>query len=137
MLGYAGLNEIALDPLDAAVRSFFIQLHQAAVTCDVASHDGSQPTRHRAARRHTISPRLLEVANFGHAQVSANRKTRCRRHAITAPEDLTLSSWQQAIIFPGWDKPTRNAQAATKRRKRMQRGPIDQAADRALDGISM
>ena len=40
----AGLNEIALDPLDAAVRSFFIQFHQTAVARDVAGHDRCKAT---------------------------------------------------------------------------------------------
>ena len=34
------LDEIALDPLDAIMRSFFIKLHQAAVAGNIGGHDG-------------------------------------------------------------------------------------------------
>ena len=39
MLCNAGLDEFALDPLDATVRSFFIQFHQTAVAGDIAGDD--------------------------------------------------------------------------------------------------
>jgi len=45
VLGNARLDEIALDPLDATVRSFFIEFHQAAVASDIASDN-----RHQTAR---------------------------------------------------------------------------------------
>src|ERR1700687_5041437 len=41
----AGLDEVALDPLHATVRSFFIDSHQAAVARDIASDNRSKTTR--------------------------------------------------------------------------------------------
>jgi hypothetical protein len=45
MLCNAGLYEVALDPLDATVRSFLIDLHQAAVARDIARDNRSKTTR--------------------------------------------------------------------------------------------
>ncbi|MGH9808943.1 MAG: hypothetical protein ACRD9W_17120, partial [Terriglobia bacterium] len=42
---YAGLDEAALDPLHATVRSFFIDLHQPAVARDIARNDRSKTPR--------------------------------------------------------------------------------------------
>src|ERR1700737_1831484 len=61
----AGLDEVALDPLDAIVCSFLIDLHQAAVAGDIARDDRSKTTRCRLARRLAASARLC-VANLGH-----------------------------------------------------------------------
>ncbi len=66
VFGDAGLEEIALDPLDAVVRSFFVELHQAAVAGDIACHD-----RRKTARRCCAAWRLamlarFKVANFAH-----------------------------------------------------------------------
>src|SRR5882757_7471615 len=41
----AGLNEFALDPLDAIVRSLFIDLHEPAVARDVARDDRRKTAR--------------------------------------------------------------------------------------------
>src|SRR5437588_7375633 len=41
----AGLYEVTLDPLHAKMRSFFIDLHKAAVARDIASDDRSKTTR--------------------------------------------------------------------------------------------
>ena len=46
----AGFDEIALDALDTVVRAFFVDLHQAAVTGDIACHDGRKAARHWFAR---------------------------------------------------------------------------------------
>jgi hypothetical protein len=62
---YAGFYEIALDPLDATVCSFFVNLHQAAVARDVACDNRSKTTWRHLARRLATFTRL-EVANFGH-----------------------------------------------------------------------
>ena len=35
----SGLDEVALDPLDAVVRPFLVDLHLAAVAGDIAGHD--------------------------------------------------------------------------------------------------
>src|SRR6202011_2592625 len=45
MLCNAGLYEVALDPLDTTVRSFLIDLHQAAVARDIARDNRSKTTR--------------------------------------------------------------------------------------------
>jgi hypothetical protein len=62
---YAGLDEVALDPLDATVRSFLIDLHQAAVACDIARDNRSKTTRCRLTRRLATSARF-NIANFSH-----------------------------------------------------------------------
>ena len=41
----AGLYEVTLDPLHAKMRSFFIDLHEAAVARDIASDNRSKTTR--------------------------------------------------------------------------------------------
>jgi len=41
----AGLYEVTLDPLYAKMRSFFIDLHEAAVARDIASDNRSKPAR--------------------------------------------------------------------------------------------
>jgi hypothetical protein len=41
----AGLDEVTLDPLHAKMRSFFIDLHQAAVARDIASNNRSKTPR--------------------------------------------------------------------------------------------
>jgi hypothetical protein len=46
------------------MRAFFIELHKAAVTTDIAGHDSSETARrHSAARRHIISGGI-NIANF-------------------------------------------------------------------------
>jgi hypothetical protein len=42
---YAGLYEVTLDPLHAKMRSFFIDLHEAAVARDIASDNRSKTAR--------------------------------------------------------------------------------------------
>jgi hypothetical protein len=61
----AGFDEIALDTLDTVVRAFFVDLHQAAVTGDIACHDGRKAARHWIARWRANSA-LFEIANLGH-----------------------------------------------------------------------
>ena len=61
----AGFDEIALDALDTVVRAFFVDLHQAAVTGDIACHDGRKAARHLFARWRANSA-LFEIANLGH-----------------------------------------------------------------------
>ena len=41
-----GFDDFALEPLDALVRPFLVDLHQAAVAGDIACHDGGQTPRH-------------------------------------------------------------------------------------------
>jgi len=65
VLDDAGFDEITLDPLDARVRSLFIDLHQPAVAGDIACNDRSKTARHRLARRLANSARL-DIANFCH-----------------------------------------------------------------------
>src|SRR5467141_3433252 len=43
----AGLDQAALDPLDAAVRSFFIDFHKAAVAGDITRDDRGKTARRR------------------------------------------------------------------------------------------
>src|SRR6267142_4032552 len=45
VLGNAGLDQAALDPLHAAVRSLFIDFHQAAVARDIASDNRRKTAR--------------------------------------------------------------------------------------------
>src|SRR6185437_7983076 len=65
----SGFDEVALDPLDAGVRPFFVDLHQSAVAGDVAGHDRSKTPRRGLARG--LTPRWLstsarfDVANLG------------------------------------------------------------------------
>lgn len=61
----AGLNEIALDALDTVVRAFFVDLHQTAVTGDIACHDGRKAARYWFAWWCANSA-CLDVANLGH-----------------------------------------------------------------------
>ena len=61
----AGLDEVALDPLDAGVRPLFVDLHQAAVAGDIAGYDRSKAPRRWLARWLTGSARL-DVTNLGH-----------------------------------------------------------------------
>ena len=65
MFDDAGFDEVALDPLDARVRPFLVDLHQAAVAGDIACHDGRKAARRRLARWLAGSARL-ELANLGH-----------------------------------------------------------------------
>src|SRR4029077_5585702 len=62
----AGLDELALDPLDAVVRSLFIDLHQAAIARDIACNDRRKATRGRLARGLAASSARFDVANFRH-----------------------------------------------------------------------
>jgi hypothetical protein len=41
----AGLDEVTLDPLHAKMRSFLIDLHEAAVACDIAGDNRSKTAR--------------------------------------------------------------------------------------------
>ena len=66
----AGLDEVALDPLDAVVRPFFVDLHQAAVAGDIAGYDRSKAARRRLARWLASSARL-DVANLGHGSIGS------------------------------------------------------------------
>jgi hypothetical protein len=61
----AGFDEIALDALDTVVRALFIDLHQAAVTGDIACYDGRKAARHRFAWWRANSAGL-DVTNLGH-----------------------------------------------------------------------
>ena len=65
VLSDGGLDEVALEPLDAVVRPFLIDLHQAAVAGDVACHDGGKTPRHWLAWLLTTAARL-DVTNLGH-----------------------------------------------------------------------
>ena len=49
MFGNAGLDQVALDSLDARMRALLIELHKAAVTPDIASHDCSEAAGRQAA----------------------------------------------------------------------------------------
>src|SRR3974390_897880 len=49
----AGLDEVALDSLDAQMRAFFIDLHETAVARDVTSHDCRKTSRRQPARWRT------------------------------------------------------------------------------------
>ena len=51
MFDDAGFDEVALDPLDAVVRPFLVDLHQAAVAGDIACDDRRKAARRRLARR--------------------------------------------------------------------------------------
>src|ERR1044072_167416 len=67
VLDDAGLNDIALDPLDADMRSLLVRLHDAAVGSDVADNDRRETARHGAVWRRLILIAGSEVANFAHA----------------------------------------------------------------------
>jgi hypothetical protein len=41
----AGLDEVTLEPLHAKMRSFLIDLHEAAVACDIAGDNRSKTAR--------------------------------------------------------------------------------------------
>src|SRR6516162_287831 len=62
----AGLDEVALDSLYAYVRTFFIDLHETAVTCDVTSHDCRKTSRRHPPRRIGVACILggVDIANF-------------------------------------------------------------------------
>src|SRR3954462_3081901 len=51
MFDDARLDEIALDPLDAVVCPLLVDLHEAAITGDVACNNGGQSARPRLAWR--------------------------------------------------------------------------------------
>src|SRR6266700_5435233 len=74
----AGLDQAALDPLHATVRSFFIDFHQPAVARDIASDDRSKAPRRRLARGLTTLARF-KIPNFAHGwdSVSLHRKRQC------------------------------------------------------------
>jgi len=61
----AGLYEVTLDPPDAKMRSFFIDLHEAAVARDVAGNNRRKTARRRLSRGITTSTRF-QLANFTH-----------------------------------------------------------------------
>jgi hypothetical protein len=61
----AGLYQVTLDPLHAKMRSFFIELHEAAVARDVAGDNRSQTARRRLSRGIATSARF-QFANFTH-----------------------------------------------------------------------
>ena len=61
----AGLDEVALDPFDTAVRPLFIDLHEAAVAGDIAGNNRSKTARRRLSRRIATSARF-QFANFTH-----------------------------------------------------------------------
>src|SRR5262249_5123637 len=72
MLRYARLDQVAFNPLDAAMRSFLVELHQATIGRDVADDDRGKPPRHRAVRRRLAGIPRSEVANFTHRGSSKN-----------------------------------------------------------------
>jgi hypothetical protein len=51
MLGNAGLDQVALDSLDAPMRALLIELHEAAVACDIAGNDRGKAARSEYPRR--------------------------------------------------------------------------------------
>ena len=61
----AGLYEVTLDPLDAKMRSLFVELHEAAVAGDIAGNNRSKTARRRLSRRIATSARF-QFANFTH-----------------------------------------------------------------------
>src|SRR5262249_46335097 len=72
VLDDAGLDEVALDPLDADMRAFLVRLHQAAVGRDVTDDNSGKATRHRAVRRRLALIPRFEVANFTQCWGSTN-----------------------------------------------------------------
>src|SRR4029077_5854360 len=61
----ARLDEVTLDPLHAKMRSFLIDLHEAAVARDIAGDNRSKTARRRLSRRIATSARF-QFANFTH-----------------------------------------------------------------------
>ena len=61
-----GFDELALEPLDAIVRSFLVDLHQSAVAGDIACHDGRKAPRRWLALRRLTNAARLDVTNLGH-----------------------------------------------------------------------
>jgi hypothetical protein len=63
----AGLNEVALDSLDAYMRAFFIEFHETAVAGDIARDDRGETTSRHPARWHIVFPASLDgvyIVNF-------------------------------------------------------------------------
>jgi hypothetical protein len=61
----AGLYEVTLDPLHAKMRSFLIDLHEAAVARDIASDNRGKTARRRLSRGIATSARF-QFTNFTH-----------------------------------------------------------------------
>src|SRR5262249_34870974 len=66
----AGLNKVALDSLDARMRTLFIQFHEAAVAYNIACDDRGETTRRHPARRRITVPGSLDGVNIALAHGS-------------------------------------------------------------------
>src|SRR6185312_3833585 len=81
----AGLNQIALDSLDARMRPFLIELHETAVATDIPDNDGSETTRSYRTRWHTAPGRIpggVDIANFlAHSALHPTRDDLSGGHA--------------------------------------------------------
>ncbi len=74
----AGFDQAALDPLYAAVRSFFIDFHQAAVARDIAG-DNRGKTARRCLARGLAALVRFKIPNFAHGAFGLQTPpTRCR-----------------------------------------------------------
>ena len=62
----AGLDEVALDPFHTAVRSFFIDLHEAAVAGDIARDNRGKTARHNSRGGSPPTVPDLILTNFSH-----------------------------------------------------------------------
>jgi hypothetical protein len=73
---------LTLDPFYTAVRSFLIDLHEAAVTADIAGDNRGKAARHCLARRLTTGSARFDIANFSHefVFVSLDCKTAGQAH---------------------------------------------------------
>ena len=74
IFGDAGLDEAALDPLHAAVRSLLVDFHQPAVTGDIA--DDNRRKTPRGILRRLAALTRLEISDLAHGRdlVSSDRK---------------------------------------------------------------
>src|SRR6516225_2376053 len=79
----AGLDEVALDSLDAQMRAFFIDLHETAVARDVTSHDCRKTSwRQPAPRRIGVACILggINIAKPWHGRYLSGRfRGKCER----------------------------------------------------------
>src|SRR5882757_2276539 len=95
----AGLDEVALDPFHTAVRSLFIDLHEAAVASDITGHNRGKTAR--LTRGLTAGLARLDIADISHdsdrSPCTANRSVGIQ---LTAHE---LHLWNR-IIPPRWGK---------------------------------
>jgi len=99
----AGLDEVTFDPLYAKMRSFFIDLHEAAVARDIASDNRRKPARRRLSRGIATSARF-QFANFTHGLGLHTPQAAVLGADNYFPQKFELAN-KQVITLPGWDKP--------------------------------